>query len=672
MIEVKLSRAAGRENCEMFQGDPVKLTAGSNRNPTGHHLVTKATRPGCNDHQVAEVFTDVECSLNGAPRARPITGTLAALVLCLPVVAQAQDVQRKVLVLYSTGRDAAIAQASERELPRRLDEGLDRHLDFHSEYIDAGRFTDQAYQAGVRDFLRLKYAELRFDLVIGILDVSIQFLEKYRAELFPDTPIVFFARTYVTPKLPNSTGLTGEVNFAETVTLARAIHPGLNQVFVVSGAGTRDKVLERQAREQFRQFEPQLKFTYLSGLPTKALEDRLSALPANSIVYYVLVYEDGAGELFQPLEYLDRMAARANRPIYSWVDSTIGHGVVGGSMQRLETQIGAIGDLALRVLSGTPAESIPVTRLNLDVAQVDWRQLERWGISEARLPAGTVILFREPGMWQRYRGYIVGAIAILLAQTALIVGLLVQAARRKRAEEQVRRNQQELQQNSERIRDLGGRLLNAQEVERSRLARELHDDVGQQMALLTMDLQTLSAFDQDPDGEAEKLAREALARTDNIARALHALSHRLHPAKLRLIGLVAALNGLQRELSHSEKSDPAITFSHESVPATLPYEVTLCVFRVVQEALHNAIKHGQARTIAMHLKGSPSDLALTIVDDGVGFDVRNMWGTGLGLVSMTERLESIGGTIAIHSSAGSGTCIEAHAPIAAGLATQAV
>jgi signal transduction histidine kinase len=593
-------------------------------------------------------------------------------LLCLPGVVRAQDVQRKVLVLYSTGRDAAISVAGERELPRILDNALTRHLDYHSEYIDAGRFPDPIYQAGFRDFLRLKYAGLRFDLVFAILDVSIQFLEKYRSELFPDTPIVFFARTRLAAELPNATGLTGEVDFARTVTLARSLHPALKEVVVVAGAGSRDRTLERQARAQFRQFEPQLKFSYLTGLGTAELEGKLAALPPNSIVYYILVYEDGTGALFQPLEYLDRISAGANRPTYSWVDSTIGHGVVGGSLQRLDAQVAAIAKVGIRVLSGEPAETIPVATLNLDVAQVDWRQLRRWGISQARVPAGTQVLFREPGMWERYKEYIVGAIAILLAQAALIVGLLVQAARRQRAEAQVRRNQQELQRNSERIRDLGGRLLGAQEAERSRLARELHDDVGQQMALLAMDLQTLSAFDQNPDGEAEKLAREALARTDNIAKTLHDLSHRLHPAKLRLIGLVAALKGLQRELAQSEKSDVAITFSHEHVPGMLPHDLTLCVFRVVQEALQNAIKHGHARTISMHLKGSPSTLALTIVDDGAGFDVESVWGKGLGLVSMTERLESIGGIFAVHSSPGAGTCVEVNAPIGSGQRAQTV
>ena len=275
------------------------------------------------------------------------------------------------------------------------------------------------------------------------------------------------------------------------------------------------------------------------------------------------------------------------------------------------------------------------------------------------------MLFRAPGVWERYRLYILGATAVLLAQTMLIVGLLVQSVHRKRAEEQVRRGKEDLRVSSERISDLGGRLLKAQEDERSRLARELHDDVGQQMALLSMDLQALKMADPAMPGKAETIAREAMARTDNIARTLHDLSHRLHPAKLRVLGLVPALNGLQRELSKSEMSSSTLSFTHDNVPGGLPHDLTLCLFRVAQEALQNAIRHGRAGKIAMHLQGGPSSLTMTIVDDGVGFDVKGTWGSGLGLVSMTERLESIGGRMSVRSSAGAGTCIEVSVPVPA-------
>jgi signal transduction histidine kinase len=141
---------------------------------------------------------------------------------------------------------------------------------------------------------------------------------------------------------------------------------------------------------------------------------------------------------------------------------------------------------------------------------------------------------------------------------------------------------------------------------------------------------------------------------------VHDLSHRLHPAKLRLIGLVAALHGLQHELP---QSDIAVTFTHDTVPSTLPPDLTLCLFRIVQEALQNALKYSRAHRVSVHLSGGPDGLALTIVDDGVGFDVNAAWGKGLGLISMSERLEAIGGTLEIRSKPGTGTRLEVRAPL---------
>ena len=209
----------------------------------------------------------------------------------------------------------------------------------------------------------------------------------------------------------------------------------------------------------------------------------------------------------------------------------------------------------------------------------------------------------------------------------------------------------------ERIRDLGSRLLKAQETERSRIARELHDDINQQVALLTMDLDLVGGADP---GDVKRLAAEARARAQEIAKSVHDLSHRLHPAKLRLIGLVAALQALRLELS---QSGIAIAFTHDNVPSTLSPDLTLCLFRVVQEALQNAIKYSKAREVSVHLGGSPLGLTLSVVDDGVGFDVEAVWGKGLGLVSMKERLEAIGGSLEIRSSPGLGTRVEATVPL---------
>jgi signal transduction histidine kinase len=260
------------------------------------------------------------------------------------------------------------------------------------------------------------------------------------------------------------------------------------------------------------------------------------------------------------------------------------------------------------------------------------------------VPAGAVIRYREPSVWDRYKPYIVAALAIGLAQTALIAGLLIQRARRRQAERQVRTSRERLRASYDRIRDLGARLLTAQDAERSRIARDLHDDVSQQIALLTLDLELMSRTAGDAT-----LADEALTRAHGIARSVHELSHQLHPAKLRLLGLVPSLQSLQRELS---RPGVTIAVTHENVPRVLPPDLTLSLFRVAQEALQNALKYSQARQITVDLRAHGDDLVLTIADDGVGFDVQSEWGKGLGLISMQERLEAVGASLDVRSGAG--------------------
>ena len=265
--------------------------------------------------------------------------------------------------------------------------------------------------------------------------------------------------------------------------------------------------------------------------------------------------------------------------------------------------------------------------------------------------------FRELSVWDRYKAYILAALALLMVQSALIAGLLIQRARRRHAEVGLRRSQEHLLTSHEYIRDLGSRLLNAQEAERSRIARELHDDINQQMAMLAMDLDFAGGTDS---GDLTQKAAEARARVQEIAKSVRDLSHRLHPARLRLMGLVPRFRRFDSRLS---QPGIAIAFTHDSVPSTLSPDLTLCLFRVVQEALHNAIKYSKARDVSVHLGGSPLGLTLSVADDGVGFDVEARWGKGLGLVSISERIEAAGGTLDIHSTPGAGTFFAISIPL---------
>jgi signal transduction histidine kinase len=417
-------------------------------------------------------------------------------------------------------------------------------------------------------------------------------------------------------------------------------------VFIVIGHSARDLSMEQMARPQFDTFGRSLSFTYSSDLDIRTLESRLAALPPHTIVYYLLFYQDISGVNVNPIQYLDRVAAVANRPLYSWVDSTLGHGVVGGALERIERQIEGVTGLAIRVLRGERADSIPTLAGASTVNQVDWRQLQRWSLPQRRLPAGTMVLFRPPTIWGRVRPYAIGAAAVMLLQAAMIVLLLAQQHALKRAQG--------------RIHNLGSRLVAAQDQERARIALELHDDVSQQLALLSFDLQVLNGFGPQRDDDVETVAHEALDRLDRIAGSLHALSHRLHPAMLGSIGLVRAIGDLLRDVS---RPGVDITFAHSDVPTDLPDAITIAMFRIAQEALRNALEHSDATHISVYLRGDPDRLLLTVADNGGGFDVSAVWGNGLGLIGMHDRLDPIDGTVTVRSALGRGTRVEVDVPI---------
>ena len=574
---------------------------------------------------------------------------------------------KQVLVLNAARLSEQFSVVTEREMPKLLAAGLRGRVEYFTEYFDHHRFPHPAYEAVYVDFLRRKYEGRRFDLIVLIGDVAVQFMTGHRDTLFPGTPVVFSSLTPPGRPIRNATGLVNRLRFGPSIEIALALQPDLAQVYVVSGATAVDQVYERQAREEFHPYEGRVSFTYLSGLTTEALERRLRALPPRSAVYYVAVFQDGAGETPQQMRYLARLAGVANAPTYSWADTSVDAGIVGGRRRDQQAQVNAIAALALRVLGGEAAGSIPVSSPEWDVDQVDWRQLRRWQLDESRVPAGTAVVFRPLSMWDQYRRYIIGAIVLFLAQAALIGGLLVHRAQRQRIEFELRSRERELRGSEarlrgsyEQIRDLSRRLLGEQEAERARIARELHDDINQQLALLAFELESLRGVRiQNRTSQRITMTMDTVR---GIATSVRELSHRLHPSRLRLMGLVVAIETLLRDVSVPHVS---IAFHHHDVPPAIDENVAVCVFRVVQEAVGNAVKHSGARHIRVDLAGAASSVALTVADDGKGFDIDGPLNGGLGLISMRERVESVGGALEIQTRPAGGTRVIVIVPMQA-------
>jgi PAS domain S-box-containing protein len=206
------------------------------------------------------------------------------------------------------------------------------------------------------------------------------------------------------------------------------------------------------------------------------------------------------------------------------------------------------------------------------------------------------------------------------------------------------------------------RLIEAHEQERTWIARELHDDINQKIALLAVELEQWQLHSPESGVDVRTHTRHATQRLSDIGKEIQALSHRLHSSKLEYLGLVTAANSFCREFSGQYKVQ--VEFNHSGVPRTVPNEIALCLFRVLQEALQNAVKHSGARQFHVELCGTSEEILLSVNDPGVGFDFHGALGRqGLGLVSMRERLQLVNGDFSIASEHGQGTTVHARVPL---------
>lgn len=212
----------------------------------------------------------------------------------------------------------------------------------------------------------------------------------------------------------------------------------------------------------------------------------------------------------------------------------------------------------------------------------------------------------------------------------------------------------------EALSTIGRRLIEAHEEERAWIGRELHDDINQQLSLLAVELDQCGG--QEPRSNFSEVLSQAQSRITEISKNVHALSHRLHSSKLDLLGLTAAAKSFCKELSQKAKVE--VQVHHSAVPSIMPKEVSLCLFRVLQEALQNAVKHSGVRVFDVYLRGTPDGMELTVSDDGIGFDERAAFSQqGLGLISMRERLQMVNGVLEIRTHLGIGTTISARVPL---------
>lgn len=575
----------------------------------------------------------------------------AAAWLGLPRVSRADQAPKRVLIVHSFGREFAPYDAGIATFRRELASSASQPVVFLEAALDAGRAIGPDEEAAFVAYLRARFSQPAPDLIVSSSWPAAEFLVRHRAALFPGVPVLM---TAIDARVaPHGALKPGDVVVATRLDLPRAfdailrVLPNTRTIAFVLG----DTPLERYWRKELERdgayLSDRVRFVWLDGLSLAQMKERVAALPPDSAVFYGLLVVDGAGVPHERLEALAELKQAAEVPIFSLFENELGQGVIGGPYVS-QTRAGRdAARLALRLLSTPPAAAPEVVTLGMEPAAYDGRELSRWRIDESRLPPGSEVRFREPSPWIQYRKEIVAVVAVLAAQAGLIAALLVQRARRRRAEHEAR--------------TLGGRLITAYEDEGRRLARELHDDVTQRLAGVSIEAAMLGRLG---DPAARQTAEQSISsELAGLSRDVHALSYRLHPSIIDDLGLGEALR-IECERT-ARRSTVEIDFHGEPASSADRGDRALCLFRVAQEALRNAVRHAQPQRIRVELRPENGGMSVSVVDDGCGFDPSaERDHASLGLASMRERVVLLGGRLTIRSRRGRGTSVLAWVPVA--------
>lgn len=371
---------------------------------------------------------------------------MAVLILIVAVAGHAAETApARVLILDSFGRDVAPFNAGVSAFRTTLAKELGTPVDIYEASLDAARFAEPEKELPFVEFLKSRFESRQLDLIVPVGAPAVKFIAKYRELLFPSTPILFMA---VDPRLlapgllkTNATLVTQRVHLPDIVEDVLQLKPDTTNVVVVFGASPLEKFWVGQCRNEFETFTNRVGFTWLNNLSLEQMLKRVDTLPPHSFIVFGMLVVDAGGVPYDNDEAMKRIHAAANAPVFGYFGSQFGKGAVGGRLYR-DSEVGvSAARAAVRILSGEKPESIPPLIFESPTPVYDWRELHRWNISESRLPAGSLVQFRQPSFWQLYRGRILFVAAICLLQTGLIIGLTISRSKRIRAEKVARESE---------------------------------------------------------------------------------------------------------------------------------------------------------------------------------------------------------------------------------------
>jgi PAS domain S-box-containing protein len=376
-------------------------------------------------------------------------------VMLAAVSNAAQPVVRQVLLLQSFPRGNMPDDHLTGNFHVDVDRMAGQAVNVVQIVVGATGFVGAPEQATV-DYIRSAFADRpRPDLIVTLAGPAAAFARKYRQQLFPDVPLLLASvnQQYLrdAPLAENETSVAVASDFPGVIDLILELLPQTKQVFVVVGSGQSGTFWGRELQARFTRFQDRLTFSWSGGLSLTEIVRQCASLPRDSAILYLSLGTDGRGGAYADARVLADLHAVANAPIFGLHSVMLGAGIVGGKLIDIDELSRSTADAATRILAGAPPRSVRVPPQPPGRPVFDWRELQRWGISESRLPAGSVVRYRDPSLWQQHRGTVLSAVGVLGLQSVLIIGLVYQRRARRRAEIESRSSEAELRETKERL-----------------------------------------------------------------------------------------------------------------------------------------------------------------------------------------------------------------------------
>ncbi len=430
--------------------------------------------------------------------------------------------------------------------------------------------------------------------------------------------------------------------------------PQTKQVFMVAGSGQLSKFWRRQLDEEFKRFHDRLTFVWSEELSLAEIVRHCASLPRDSAIFYLTFGTDAQGGAYADERVLAELHATSTAPLFGMQSVYFGAGVVGGTMMSIDTLARNTADVAVRLLNGAPPRSVNVPPQRPGQPVFDWRELERWGIPESRLPPGSVVRYRAPSLWSAYKGTVLSAVGVLAVQSLLIVGLLYQRRARRRAETESRRN-----------------LALAADASRretiSALTSSIGHELGQPLGSIRVNAQALQMMvtgnraTSDTIGEIlSDIETQSVRATQIIDR--HRTMLKSHQLEKKPIDLHAVIDETLALVSHDMTTrQVSATVNHSSSPSVIDGDQVLLqqVFvNLVMNAMDAMAETPPARrhvTISCDVRAT--DVDVSVCDTGPGlpaeiigtlftpFVTTKARGLGIGLTIVRSIVDAHGGTI---------------------------